>query len=105
MDPGARLSFATLMPQSREEPRGNNQKRPARNYTNPCRGSSPVRAIEIVPNEGAIESVFVKFVVLRTRLVFFDTILKPPINTDEHRSVFICAHLWFRFWLRFYCAV
>jgi len=27
------------------------------------------------------------------------------MNTDEHRSVFICVHLWFRFWLQFYCAV
>jgi hypothetical protein len=27
------------------------------------------------------------------------------MNTDEHGSVFICVHLWFRFWLRFYSAV
>src|SRR5687768_4373056 len=27
------------------------------------------------------------------------------MNTDEHGSVFICVHLWFRFWLRFYCTV
>ena len=27
------------------------------------------------------------------------------MNTDEHRSVFICVHLWFRFWLRLCCAV
>ena len=31
--------------------------------------------------------------------------IKPQMNTDEHRSVFICVHPWFRFRLRFYCAV
>ena len=45
------------------------------------------------------------FVVLRTKFVLINTILKPPMNTYEHGSVLIGVHRRFRFWLPFYCAV